>query len=103
VCLTLILLVELFLLLPLGILALILVIIIWTICYEMNSLTVYEAGALPLDFPLLDKSLRPLSAVLKRLITSAISSSLRTVASTYATFLGSTSLSFVTLRAMSSL
>lgn len=93
------LLVELLLLLSLGVLVLILVIIIRTICCEMTSLTPFEADTLPLDFCLSKKSLRSLSAVLKRLIKSVISSSLRLAASTYATLLGSASLLFVALRA----
>jgi hypothetical protein len=49
VCITLLILVGL--LFPLGVLALILVIIIKTVGYEMITLTAFEAGALPLDFP----------------------------------------------------
>jgi lipid-A-disaccharide synthase-like uncharacterized protein len=53
----------------------------------------------PLDLFLLGYSLRPFKAVLKRLITSAISSSFIPVAFTYATLLGSASLLVVALRA----
>jgi hypothetical protein len=81
------------LLLPLPALFLFLVIsIIGIICYEMTSLTTFKTGALSLCFALVGMLLRPFSAVLKRLIMRAISSSFSPVASTCATLLGSASL-----------
>ena len=70
-----------------------------TPCNKMTSLTTLEADVLPLDLFLLLYSLRPLNAVLKRMMTSVISSSFRPTASTCATLLGSVSLSFVGLKA----
>jgi hypothetical protein len=65
----------------------------------MTSLTAFEAGALFLVLFLLGYSLRPLSAVLKRLMIMAITSSFSLAASTCATLLGSASLLLVALRA----
>jgi hypothetical protein len=77
------------------------ILIIETLSNKVTSLTAFEAGALSPCFVLVGGySLHPLSAVLKRLMISAISSSLRPVASTYATLLGSVSLLLVALRAM---
>jgi hypothetical protein len=57
-------------------------IIIGTICNKVTSLTAFEAGALSLCFVLVGVLLASLSAVLKRLMISVISSSLRPAAST---------------------
>jgi hypothetical protein len=60
-------------LLPFPVLFLSLVIIIiGALGYEMTSLTAFEAGALSLVLFLLEYSLRPFKAVLKRLMMSAI-------------------------------
>jgi hypothetical protein len=75
------------------------IIIIGTLCYKMTRLTTLEAGVLSLDLFLLGYSLRPFKAVLKRVMMSAISSSLSPAASTCATLLGSASLLPVALRA----
>jgi hypothetical protein len=88
------------LLLPLPVLFLFLVIIIiGALSNKMTSLTAFKAGALSPCFVLVGVLLRPLSAVFKRLMISAISSSLRPAASTCATLLGSASLLLVALRA----
>jgi hypothetical protein len=89
----------LLLLLPALFLSLV-TIIIGTICNKVTSLTAFEAGAFPLVLLLEGYSLCPSSAVLKRLMISAISLSLSPAASTYATLLGSASLLLVALSAM---
>jgi hypothetical protein len=88
----------LLLLLPMSFFSLV-IFIIGTLSNKMTCLTVLEAGALSLYFILLGHSLRPFSAVLKRFIIRAISSSFSPVASTCATLLGSASLLLVALRA----
>jgi hypothetical protein len=98
VCLALCLPVALLLLLPALFLSLV-TIIIGTICNKVTSLTAFETGALPLVLFLLGYSLRPFSAVLKRLMIRAISSSFSSTASTCATLFGSASLLLVALRA----
>jgi hypothetical protein len=85
-------------LLPMSFLFLI-IIIIGALSYEMTSLTAFEAGAFSLVLFLLGYSLRPFSAVLKRLMMSAISYSLSPAAYTCATLLGSASLLLVAFRA----
>jgi hypothetical protein len=100
VCLALCLLVALLLLLLPALFLSLVTIIIGTICNKVTSLTAFEAGALSPFLFLLGYSLRPFSAVLKRLIIRAISSSFSPAASTCATLFGSASLLLVALRAI---
>jgi hypothetical protein len=98
-CLALRLLVVFLLLLLLVLFLSLVIIVIGALCYKMTSLTAFEAGALSPCFILGGVSLCPLSAVLKRLMMRAISSSFSPAASTCATLLGSASLLLVALRA----
>jgi hypothetical protein len=88
----------LLLLLPMSFLPLV-ILIIGTLSNKMTSLPHLKHEHFPLVLFLLGYSLRPLSAVLKHLMISAISSSFSPVASTCATLLGSASLLLVALRA----
>jgi hypothetical protein len=89
-----------FLLLLLPILFLFLVIIvIGALCYEMASLTAFEAKALSPCFILGGVLFASFERVLKRLMMRDISSSFSPVASTCATLLGSASLLLVALSA----
>jgi hypothetical protein len=76
------------------------IVIIGNCAIKLPDLAHLKQERFPLDLFLLGYSLRPFKAVLKRLIISAISSSLSPATTTCATLLGSTSLLLVALRAM---
>jgi hypothetical protein len=77
------------------------IIIIGALCYEMTSLTAFEAGALSPSFVLVGVLLASFKRSLEELDDSVISSSLSPAVSTCATLLGSASLLLVALRATS--
>jgi hypothetical protein len=74
--------------------------IIGTLSNKMTSLTAFEAGVLSPCLILVGVLLASFYAILKHLMISAISSSLRPAVSTCATLLGSISLLLVALRAI---